>query len=128
VLRNGDVIIVPSEESMVFLRGMLNHPTQVTHRSGKRLFYYLRRGGGAMDEGRWGRSYVVYPNGESRTVRWVAGIPFAPKVVPGSTVVVPQRYWEVEKSRRWSAAQWATLTTALGTVTTMTIALLALLP
>ena len=128
VLRNGDVIIVPSEESMVFLRGMLNHPTQVTHRSGKRLFYYLRRGGGAMDEGRWGRSYVVYPNGESRTVRWVAGIPFAPKVVPGSTVVVPQRYWEVEKSRRWSAAQWATLTTALGTVTTTTIALLGLFP
>lgn len=125
VLRNGDVIIVPSEESMVFLRGLLNHPTQVTHRSGKRLFYYLRRGGGAMDEGRWGHSYVVYPNGETRTVRWVAGIPFAPKVTPGSTVVVPQRYLE---AKRWSAAQWATLTTALGTVTTMTISILGLLP
>jgi hypothetical protein len=79
-----------------------------------------------MDEGRWSRAYVVYPNGESHTVRWVAGIPFAPKVVPGSTVVVPQRYLETEK-RGWSAAQWATLNTALGTVTTMTIALLALL-
>jgi hypothetical protein len=67
----------------------------------------------------------VYPNGETRTVRWVAGIPFAPKVTPGSTVVVPQRYLE---AKRWSAAQWATLTTALGTVTTMTISILGLLP
>jgi len=73
----------------VRLRGSLLHPTTVRYQKNKSLKYYINNAGGFEGRAKKSKTYIIYPNGETRTTKKFLFFNFYPKVVAGSEIIVP---------------------------------------
>lgn len=83
VLREGDVLIIPSMNTTVKINGEVLFPNTVSYISGKRARYYINQAGGYSNRAKRTKAYIIYANGKVGTR--------LEKVQPGCEIVVPSR-------------------------------------
>ena len=89
LIQSGDILHIPKKLETVRLRGSLLHPTTVRYQKNKSLKYYINNAGGFEGRAKKSKTYIIYPNGETRTTKKFLFFNFYPKVVPGSEIIVP---------------------------------------
>ena len=123
-LQDGDQIHVLSRQTTVRLAGAVFQPSIVSHSGSYQFLNYISQAGGHTEVGDPRKAYVIYPNGAAKRSRnyvlWVN----RPKVVPGSTVVVPEK---AIKTSRTSPAEVAAIGGILASMTTLIVTLITLL-
>jgi protein involved in polysaccharide export with SLBB domain len=87
ILAPGDVVTIPSQSHTVKVVGAVGFSTSVVFVKGRSLKNYVEMAGGFASAADKRGSYVVYPNGVSRSLRWFGFN--QPDILPGSTIVVP---------------------------------------
>lgn len=119
ILQDGDRIEIPEKSQTVRVTGLVQNPMNVKWAEGKRANHYIDAVGGFAANAFKRKTYVVYPNGESKAVRHFLFVRIYPKVKPGAEVIVP-----VKPERNLS-----TMTTFVGlgsTLVSIAIAVVAL--
>jgi len=92
VLKDGDQVLIPEKKLTVAIQGAVFNPGRVSFLRNKSFRYYLKMGGGSGLIGMPHKAYVVYPNGRAQQSLHVGRLVYQrPKVVPGSTIVVPEK-------------------------------------
>jgi protein involved in polysaccharide export with SLBB domain len=123
-LQDGDQIHVLSRQTTVRLVGAIFQPSIVSHNGSYQFMAYISKAGGPSEVGNARKAYVIYPNGAAKRTRnyvlWVS----RPRVVPGSTVVVPEK---AIKTGKTSPAEIAALGGVLASITTLIVSLITLL-
>ena len=123
-LQDGDQIHVLSRQTTVRLAGAVFQPSIVSHSGSDQFSSYISQAGGHTEVGDPRKAYVIYPNGAAKRSRnyvlWVS----RPRVVPGSTVVVPEK---AIKTGKTSPAEIAALGGVLASITTLIVSLITLL-
>jgi protein involved in polysaccharide export with SLBB domain len=125
ILQNMDEVFIPGKSTIVRIQGQVNAKKTVSYSALKNFNGFLRMAGGVSEEGVSRKAYVVYPNGSTRSTRNFLGYKFRPRVVPGSTIIVPQKSYSKEKSV--SPAELAAISGTLASISTMAIAVIQLL-
>jgi len=91
-LKDKDQVLIPERELTVTIQGAVFNNGGVSFLPNKPFRYYLKMGGGSGLTGIPHKAYVVYPNGRAQQSRHVGRFVYQrPKVVPGSTIVVPEK-------------------------------------
>ena len=123
-LQDGDQIHVLSRQTTVRLVGAVFQPSIVSHSGSYQFMNYISKAGGPSEVGNARKAYVIYPNGAAKRTRsyglWVS----RPRVVPGSTVVVPEKAIKTSKT---SPAEVAAIGGILASITTLIVTLITLL-
>ncbi len=123
-LQDGDELYVMSRQTTVRLDGAVFQPSTVAHNGSWSFGRYLSLAGGSSGIGNARKAYVIYPNGAAERSRnyvlWVK----RPKVVPGSTLVVPEKPLKTGKT---SPAELAAIGGVLASMTTLIVTLTTLL-
>jgi protein involved in polysaccharide export with SLBB domain len=93
VLLEGDEIQVIRMDPLVKISGEVLHATKTSFENGKSVRHYLSEAGGATDNARKSKIYVLYPNGEvDQTHSALFGlIRSYPPVRTGSEIIVPRK-------------------------------------
>jgi protein involved in polysaccharide export with SLBB domain len=125
ILQNMDEVYIPGKSTIVRIQGQVNAKKTVSYSALKNFNGFLRMAGGVSEEGVSRKAYVVYPNGSTRSTRNFLGYKFRPRVVPGSTIIVPQKSYNKEKNV--SPAELAAISGTLASISTMAIAVMQLL-
>lgn len=102
VLRDGDVLYIPQQQSTVKVSGSVTYPNSVTYTKGMNVRDCLSQAGGYNDIA---RKYpiVIYMNGKvATTQRKMIFFKRYPKVEPGCEIVVPAK---TQRDRRTSLAE-----------------------
>jgi protein involved in polysaccharide export with SLBB domain len=121
VLEAGDEIIIPQQKNTITLTGEVLKPVSVQYLQKKSFRYYISAAGGFSAKAKKGKSFVVYTNGRSkRTGSFLGLFKTYPKILPGSTVVVPSK---PAKDGKFDPSKAGILVSALTTLAT-TIAIL----
>ena len=123
-LQDGDQVHVLSRQTSVRLVGAVFQPSIVSHSGSYQFMGYIGKAGGPSEVGNLRKAYVLYPNGAAKRTRnyvlWVS----RPRVVPGSTVVVPEKAIKTSKT---SPAEVAAIGGILASITTLIVTLITLL-
>jgi protein involved in polysaccharide export with SLBB domain len=90
ILLPGDSIYVPRVISYVQVSGAVNNPQYISY-NGRRFKYYINAAGGTIENARLKGSYIKYPNGLNRPVRYFLFFRSYPEVKPGSKIIVPEK-------------------------------------
>ena len=117
VLREGDVLIIPTQNTTVKINGEVLYPNTVSYISGKKARYYINQAGGYSNMARRSKAYVIYANGKVAPA-------CSAKITPGCEIVVPSK----PERQASNAAQWvsiasasASLASVAATITTLII-------
>jgi protein involved in polysaccharide export with SLBB domain len=88
ILFAGDSLFVPEEPRTVTVRGAVGYPTSLVYSRGWSIGDYIERAGGTNEKADKGQVRVVYSTGAAARVKklW-----FDPEVLPGSTIIVPEK-------------------------------------
>ena len=89
VLKDGDVLIIPSEKQTVEVKGLVLAPSLVRYEKGKSTRSYINSAGGFSDNAQKKSVYVVYANGDVKGTSRFLFFRSYPKVAPGALVIVP---------------------------------------
>ncbi|MGA2809775.1 MAG: SLBB domain-containing protein [Candidatus Acidiferrum sp.] len=117
-LRNGDVILVPKEANYVLVNGQVFNPTAVGYVSGRSAKWYLGQAGGVTQLADKKAVFVIRANGSVLAARnnhdlW-SGDPLDAVLMPGDSIVVPEKAAKVG-SRNWTPLiQSAQIATSIG--------------
>ncbi len=85
VLKPGDKLFIPEEQSTVKISGDVLLPNTVVYIPGKNLDYYVDQAGGYGQRAKKGKAFIVYPNGS------VARLKRKTPIEPGSQIIVPSK-------------------------------------
>ncbi|MDE6793489.1 MAG: SLBB domain-containing protein [Muribaculaceae bacterium] len=85
VLKPGDKIYIPEEQSTVKIAGDVMFPNTVVYVPGKKLSYYIDQAGGYGQRAKKGKAFVVYMNGS------VAKAKKSTVIEPGCQIIVPSK-------------------------------------
>ena len=88
-LLDGDILTVPEIPKTVQSFGAVYVPKKVVYRPGLSFKDIVEESGGYLSTASHNRSYVMYPNGEIKTIRKFLFFKSYPKIKPGSEVYVP---------------------------------------
>lgn len=125
-LQDGDEIMVLENTHTIRLGGGVYHPGLVSYTPNLSFGAYLSLGGGVTNQGIGAKAYVIYPNGMSKRSRHFLGLTLSrPKVVPGCTLVVPEK--ERYDSSWRDPASITMYTSVLTAVTTAFVGIVTLL-
>ncbi len=113
ILRDGDDIRIPLEAHTVKVDGAVGFPTSIVWEGGKSIGEYVSHAGGYVEGADKGRTRVVYPNGESRSVRKIWR---DPSVMAGSTIVVPWKSPRESEGNLSAIKEIAAIMASLATV------------
>jgi protein involved in polysaccharide export with SLBB domain len=107
-MRDGDVLIVPKKESVVFVNGQVFNPTAISAQSGRSANWYLSQAGGLTPLADKKAVFVVRADGSVLSKNagggvWFMGDPLNASLRPGDMVVVP------EKTPKIGGTNWALL-------------------
>ena len=121
ILEEGDEIIIPQLRNTIALTGEVLKPVSVQYLQNKSFKYYISSAGGFSANAKKGKSFVVYSNGRSKKAGSFLGLfRTYPKILPGSTVVVPAK---PARDGKFDPSKAGILVSALTTLAT-TIAIL----
>ncbi|NBJ06227.1 capsule biosynthesis protein [Alistipes sp. Z76] len=93
VLRDGDVISVPTYNGTVRVMGAVLYPNSVTYRAGKKMKYYVNAAGGYDNRARKNRAFVIYMNG-------MVASGTSAEIRPGCIIIVPSKAYS--EPIKWS--------------------------
>ena len=116
LLQANDSIYIPKTHTYIEVTGGVFNP-QIIEYGSHRLTTYISASGGINERGYLGKAYVQYPNGINRKTKHFLFFRRYPKVLPGSTIVVPQG--DGVKKPFLSMSEVLTLLTALTAMVTI---------
>lgn len=114
ILREGDVLIIPSQNSTVKINGEVLFPNTVSYIKGKKPRYYVDQAGGYSNSARRWRAYIIYANGKVSPAR-------KGKVQPGCEIVVPSK----PTRQPANAAQWVSIASASASMASVVATIVA---
>ena len=91
ILKDGDVITIPSQMQTVQINGEVLYPSSTPFEEGKGMKYYISRAGGFSLNAKKNRVYVLYANGFVKGTGHFLFIRSYPRVEPGAQIFVPRR-------------------------------------
>ena len=112
VLKDGDVLIIPSEKQTVEVKGLVLAPSLVRYEKGKSTRSYINSAGGFSDNAQKKSVYVVYANGD---VKGTSRFLFFRSYTKGSTGargIVPEK----PEKKSLSTTETVSVMTALTTL------------
>ena len=112
ILKDGDVLIVPSEKQTVEVKGLVLAPSLVRYEKGKSTKSYINSAGGFSDNAQKKSVYVVYANGDVKGTNRFLFFRNYPKVAPGALVIVPEK----PEKKQVSTAETVSIMTAITTL------------
>ena len=112
IVKSGDVISIPGKLETVRVAGEVTSPLNIRYDDSFSFRDYIHQSGGFLQTAKRGRSYVQYPNGESKGVKRFLWFKKYPKVQPGSTIFVSKR----PESKRTSIQEVLAITSSLATL------------
>jgi len=112
ILKDGDVLIVPSEKQTVEVKGLVLAPSLVRYEKGKSTKSYINSAGGFSDNAQKKSVYVVYANGDVKGTNRFLFFRSYPKVAPGALVIVPEK----PEKKAVSTAETVSIMTAITTL------------
>jgi len=117
-IEDGDVLYVPKKSQTVKVLGEVMYQSYVVHNASMGLQDYITSSGGFSNKALRRNTFVMYPNGQVVGTRSFLGINFYPKVLSGSTIIVPKK--SIDLSGKLNVAEIVTMTSSL----TSTLALI----
>lgn len=112
ILKNEDILIIPSEKQTVEVKGLVLAPSLVQYEKGKTLKSYVNNAGGFANNARKRAAYVMYANGSIEGTRNFLFFKSYPKIEPGSIIIVPEK----PERKSLSTTETISITTALTTL------------
>lgn len=86
VLKPGDHLFVPEQQSTVKISGDVMYPNTVIYEPGKKIKYYVEQAGGYGVQAKKNKCFVIYMNGQ------VARVKRNTVVEPGCHIIVPSKH------------------------------------
>jgi protein involved in polysaccharide export with SLBB domain len=90
MLQPGDALVVPRHPADVAIAGEVLSPGSVVYRQGLSANDYIAMAGGVTQLANDSDTFIVYPDGSARPVNDGIWTFSSPKIIPGSTIVVPR--------------------------------------
>ena len=87
-LIDGDIITIGSKTNTIFIEGAINSPGAYQFIKGSRLDDYIDLAGGLTKQASKYSSYISYPDGKSKPVKFLRR---SPKVLDGATIYIGTR-------------------------------------
>ena len=112
VLRAGDIISIPREINTVRVRGEVLYPGTVRYSAVKSFRSVMSLAGGATDQAKLRKAYVIYPNGEAQKTKSFLGIKLYPEIQPGTEIIIPSK----SVKERISVQEVLGITSSLATI------------
>ena len=112
ILKEDDVLIIPSEKQTVEVKGLVLAPSLVRYERGKSTKSYINSAGGFSDNAQKRSVYVMYSNGDVKGTKKFLFFRSYPKVAPGAIVIVPEK----PERKGMSATETVSITTAITTL------------
>lgn len=112
ILKEGDVLIIPSEKQTIEVKGEVLLPSMVRYEKGKSAKAYINSSGGFTNNAKRNSVYVMYANGEVRGTKNFLFFNSYPKIESGAVIVVPEK----PERKGLSATETVSITTALTTL------------
>jgi len=109
LIKSGDNLVVPSIDNTVFVSGSVQQNSILDYDFNKSFKKSISNSGGFSEDADKRRAYVVYPNGLKKQINSFLFLKIYPKIVRGSTIIVPAKV----KKERGSAAELIGITTSL---------------
>ena len=113
ILREGDVVIIPSEKQTVAVQGEVLVPSLIRFEKSKSLKEYINNSGGFAENARKKRTYVVYANGDVKSTKSFLWFKNYPNLEPGAIVLVPKQ----EKKKKITTGEIIGISSALISLT-----------
>lgn len=120
-LLEGDVLSVPEIPKTVQSFGAVYVPKKVLYTPGLSLKDVVEESGGYLNTASHRRTYVMYPNGEIRTIKHFLFFKSYPKIKPGSEVYVPLHI------RKYTIAEVASVGAASASIAALFISMIYLI-
>ena len=112
ILKEDDVLIIPSEKQTIEVKGLVLAPSLVRYERGKSTKSYINSAGGFSDNAQKRSVYVMYSNGDVKGTKKFLFFRSYPKVAPGAIVIVPEK----PERKGMSATETVSITTAITTL------------
>jgi len=113
ILKEGDVLIVPSKKQTVEVRGEVLSPSLSRFKEQRSLKYYINSSGGFSQNAKKSKAFVLYANGDIKNIKKFLFFKSYPKIEPGAVIIVPKK---AENKSRISLQELVALTTGLSTL------------
>ncbi|MDE6556097.1 MAG: SLBB domain-containing protein [Duncaniella sp.] len=85
VLKPGDQLFIPEQQSTVKISGDVMYPNTVVYEPGKKVSHYIDQAGGYGQTAKKGKGFVVYMNGS------VARLKRDTPIEPGCQIIIPSK-------------------------------------
>lgn len=112
ILKEDDVLIIPSEKQTIEVKGLVLAPSLVRYERGKSTKSYINSAGGFSDNAQKRSVYVMYSNGDVKGTKKFLFFKNYPKVAPGAIVIVPEK----PERKGMSTTETVSITTAITTL------------
>lgn len=112
ILKEDDVLLIPSEKQTVEVKGNVLSPSMIRYQKGKTTRSYINNAGGFANNAQKRSVYVIYANGDVKGTKKFLFFKGYPKVAPGAVVVVPEK----PERKGLTATETVSITTALTTL------------
>lgn len=113
VMKEDDLLIIPSIKQTVEVSGQILAPSLIRYDKTNSLIDYVNSSGGFSDNAKKRRTYVIYANGDIRSTQNFLFFKLYPKVEPGALIYVPEK---PANKDRMSLQEILGITTALATI------------
>jgi len=113
ILKEGDVLIIPSKKQTVEVRGEVLSPSLSRFVEHNSFRTYIHNSGGFTESAKKSKAFVLYANGDIRSIKRFLFFKSYPKIEPGSVIIIPKK---AENKSRMSLQEMVTLTTGLSTL------------
>lgn len=115
LLKEGDVLSIPTQLQTVRMRGEVLFPTTAVYSGSQSFGKYISNSGGFTEESRKNKSYVVYANGSVKKTTSLGLFNIYPRIEPGAEIIVPKKI----PKERMSAQSWIGIATSFATLAIM---------
>lgn len=122
VLEDGDIIEIARSSSLVRVTGEVYHATSLPFEQGANAHYYIRRAGNYTSNARRSRTFVIYPDGRSKSVKKFLFFKSYPAVTARSEIYVPSK--ALEDKRGLSTTEWIAISSILASLATIFVTLI----
>ena len=112
VLKEGDVLIIPTKKQTVEIRGEVLVPSLILFDKSNSLKNYINKSGGFSENAKRNKAYVIYANGDIKSTKNFLFFKSYPKIKPGALIIVPNK---IKREKR-SIQEVIGITTGLSTL------------
>lgn len=109
ILREGDVLLIPSQKQTVAIQGEVLVPSLIRFDKSKSLKEYINNSGGFSEDAKKKKTYVVYANGDVKSTKSFLWMKNYPAVEPGAIILVPKS----DPKRKMTAGEIIGISSAL---------------